>query len=137
LLVVIAVIGILAALLLPALSAAKLKARQIQCLSSIKQLTTSALMYSGENARASGYSAPAYPNGHWMGVLLDYYGMQKNVLLCLCAPVRNAPGAISMGLADGHCELVKLDKLWDYYWHLDWDPSTVTHGRSGAEARAP
>ena len=257
LLVVIAIIGILAALLLPALSAAKLKARQIQCLGSIKQLTTSALMYSGDNARASGYNAPAYPNGHWMGVLLDDYGKQKNVLLCPCAPVRNPPaanpgysqgsadrawvrwtsdgmnmfggsyayngwlysdlifpdpgdtrqhliftreaaiqkpaltpvfvdanwvdlwplevdrpwpdlynglpmgnredqigrcliarhggrspssvprnfpagrrlpGAINVGSVDGHCESVKLDKLWGYYWHLDWDPSAVTHG---------
>jgi prepilin-type N-terminal cleavage/methylation domain-containing protein len=29
-------------------------------------------------------------------------------------------GAINMGLADGHTELVKLEDLWKYYWHLDW-----------------
>jgi type II secretory pathway pseudopilin PulG len=32
------------------------------------------------------------------------------------------PGAINMGLADGHTELVKLEGLWKYYWHLDWQP---------------
>ena len=32
------------------------------------------------------------------------------------------PGAINMGFADGHAELVKLEDLWKYYWHLDWQP---------------
>jgi len=32
------------------------------------------------------------------------------------------PGAIDMGLADGHAELVKLEDLWNLYWHLDWQP---------------
>ncbi len=32
------------------------------------------------------------------------------------------PGAINMGLADGHGELVPLKSLWNYYWHLDWRP---------------
>jgi prepilin-type N-terminal cleavage/methylation domain-containing protein/prepilin-type processing-associated H-X9-DG protein len=32
------------------------------------------------------------------------------------------PGAINMGFADGHTEMVKLESLWDYYWHLDWQP---------------
>jgi prepilin-type N-terminal cleavage/methylation domain-containing protein len=32
------------------------------------------------------------------------------------------PGAINMGLADGHAELAKLQNLWSYYWHLGWVP---------------
>jgi prepilin-type N-terminal cleavage/methylation domain-containing protein/prepilin-type processing-associated H-X9-DG protein len=32
------------------------------------------------------------------------------------------PGALNMGLADGHVELAKLERLWDYSWHLDWQP---------------
>ena len=32
------------------------------------------------------------------------------------------PGAINMGMADGHVELVKLESLWQYYWHLNWNP---------------
>ncbi|WP_150107404.1 type II secretion system protein [Pedosphaera parvula] len=35
------------------------------------------------------------------------------------------PGAINMGLADGHTELVKLEDLWKCYWHLDWQPPAV------------
>jgi prepilin-type N-terminal cleavage/methylation domain-containing protein len=35
------------------------------------------------------------------------------------------PGAINMGLADGHAELCKLRNLWNYYWHLNWNPALV------------
>jgi hypothetical protein len=30
------------------------------------------------------------------------------------------PGAILVGMADGHSSLVKLEDLWNYYWHVDW-----------------
>lgn len=32
------------------------------------------------------------------------------------------PGALNVGMADGHVELVKLENLWQCYWHLKWLP---------------
>jgi prepilin-type N-terminal cleavage/methylation domain-containing protein len=35
------------------------------------------------------------------------------------------PGAINVSCADGHAQLVKLPDLWNYYWHVDWNPALV------------
>ena len=84
LLVVIAIIAILAALLLPALSNAKIKAQRITCLNHTKQLTLAWIMYAGDNSDKLANSLT------WMPVdvrnpdsdeFLDLYGQLKTAQL--------------------------------------------------------
>jgi len=245
-LVTVTVLGILAGLLLPALAAAKSKARQVHCLSNIRQLSLASFIYASENEKHAGYDT-TYSHAGWMGTLMPSE-LEKKLCLCPVAPLRlptprsgNAqgtadrawvrwsednkimvyssygyngwlysdlllknpsnnnpaflftrentvdkptqtpvfvdanwvdlwpletdrpspnlyegwptdrsqdtigrctiarhgpaspsraprnippqqkpPGAINMGLADGHAELVKLQNLWNYSWHRDW-----------------
>jgi prepilin-type N-terminal cleavage/methylation domain-containing protein/prepilin-type processing-associated H-X9-DG protein len=78
LLVVIAIIAILAAMLLPVLSRAKLTALQTSCLNNLKQLGLSVVLYDNDN---KGYPLRGGNNAQWPAALVPYY-KNTNILAC-------------------------------------------------------
>ena len=87
LLVVIAVIAILAALLLPALGAAKVKARQAGCLSNLRQIGVAMQMYADEN---EGWlpttTHGAGTNASWIYQLAPYTAGVDAIRICNSDP---------------------------------------------------
>ena len=65
LLVVIAIIAILAAMLLPALSAARERARNANCISKLKQIALAELMYANDNKDYRSATGPAMFHEDW------------------------------------------------------------------------
>jgi prepilin-type processing-associated H-X9-DG protein len=43
-------------------------------------------------------------------------------------PDARLPGAINVGFFDGHVEQVRLERLWQLYWHKDYEPPAKRPG---------
>jgi prepilin-type N-terminal cleavage/methylation domain-containing protein len=80
LLVVIAIIAILAAMLLPALTRAKLKAHGVSCMNNVRQLQIAFVLYADDNQQrvvSSGYVNPVEPTA-WVNGWLDFNAGNAN-----------------------------------------------------------
>ncbi|MEI7833265.1 MAG: prepilin-type N-terminal cleavage/methylation domain-containing protein [bacterium] len=94
LLVVIAIIAILASILFPVFSKARAKAREIACISNVKQIAAAIIIYRNENK--------VYPDIGW--TTDSSMGLSPKVLICPARPTEASGYAINgylHGLTDG------------------------------------
>jgi prepilin-type N-terminal cleavage/methylation domain-containing protein len=112
LLVVVAIIAILAALLLPALAGAKLKAHRIVCLSNLKQLTLAAQGYRADSGSLMNTGSGML----WTQRLFDYQPAAVSVRLCPVAYETVVPVRMQ-GTAARTC---------------GWDPTTASSRTEGS-----
>ncbi len=115
LLVVIAIIAILAAMLLPTLAKAKDKAKSIQCMNNLRQLSLAGQMYTGDN---QGSYPPHWSTVRWPDRFYDNYGRSLKLLICP-SETTNSPATISNGnptnLADAAPRSYFINGWNDYF----------------------
>jgi len=125
LLVVIAIIAILASMLLPALSQAREKARQISCVGNVKQILLGHISYMDDNNE---YTVPShlapYNPKKWAGRLLPYLAETDQIFICPSAPRQGAGILASNNMGYG----------WNYYY-LTRNPPGRVGGYNGPTAR--
>ncbi len=131
LLVVIAIIAILASMLLPALSAAKLKAQRVNCVGNLKQLTAANSIYATDfNAYIPWfYGGGANASHTWMESLLPYHGNSTGVRFCpsgASTQAITATNANVQGTADGAWFCVQAPGFYGSYGYNGWLYSGAT-----------
>lgn len=81
-LVVMAIIAVLAAFLLPALSNAKIKAKSVRCSNNVRQLMLAVSLYTGEGNSGYPYSSDPIVGTVWFRAIAPFYQNKEGIMLC-------------------------------------------------------
>ena len=58
-------------------------------------------------------------------ITISRHGSGPNPAHANWPPGAKLPAAINIAFADGHVSLVLLERLWDFDWHIKWNPPSV------------
>src|SRR5436190_7516421 len=76
-------------------------------------------LFDGDKFQGGGLSRIAIPR----------HGSSPSAGLKNFDPKNTLPGAVNVSCADNHVENVKLENLWSFYWHKNWEPPGKRPGR--------
>ena len=102
LLVVIGILGVLAALLLPALSLAKAQARSTACKNHLRQIGWALTMYGSDARCYPVFMGDSYPYQTWADRLYQYYPLSWTNASWNCPTYVARKGAIEWGTSSNH-----------------------------------
>ena len=74
------------------------------------------------------WGVPGWGGGIKPSIALPRHGNRPNPIPREWPSDQPLPGAINVAFFDGHGELVKLDRLWQLYWHVDYQPPAKRPG---------
>lgn len=83
-------------------------------------LVTGDFNYTGPNHAGGTGSMPA--------VAIPRHGNRPSPIPTNWPQNKPLPGAVNVAFFDGHGETVKLDQLWQLYWHVDYHPPAKRPG---------
>jgi len=60
--------------------------------------------------------------------IIPRHGSRPNRVPNKWPPTQRLPGSINVSFFDGHSEIVLLERLWQLYWHRDYQPPAKRPG---------